>query len=153
MNKISRILAKDILLNSSNNLWNEEETSILKNLLDSIPQAGEMADIIDRSLAMKTLKYNKELSTNASYVAHRMINRVPPAIIGIAEGKPHEKPIPLQPEQVRALNGDPIWIYNATVGTCFWMLAYSDQCANRLGHLDCNTCGKTWIAYGLPRTC
>lgn len=152
MNKISRILAKEILLNPSANLWNEEEASIINNLLDSIPQAGDMEDIIDRSLAEKTIKYNKDLTMNASYVAHRMLNRVPPAIIGIAVGKPHEKPTPLTPEQVRALAGDPVWIYNATAGACFWMLAYSDQCANRLGHLDCNTCGKTWLAYGLPRT-
>lgn len=151
MNKISRILAKKILLDSSNYLWDEEETRILDGILSRIPDAGETADIIDRSLAMQTIKNNEELSTNASYVAHRMMNRIPPAIIGMANGNVHEKPAPLTPDQLRTLDGDPVWIYNATAGTCFWMLAYSDQCANRLGHLDYKTCGQTWAAYGLPR--
>ena len=151
MNKISRILAKKILLDSSNYLWDEEETRILDRILSGVPDAGETSDIIDRSLAMQAIKNNEELSTNASYVAHRMMNRIPPAIIGIANGNAHEKPAPLTPDQLRTLEGDPVWIYNATAGTCFWMLAYSDQCANRLGHLDYKTCGQTWAAYGLPR--
>lgn len=153
MNKISRIVARDIILDESNHLWNEDEARIIRNtIMVDIPRAGNNEDLIDRSLAIKTFKYNHELSDQASYVVCRMLNRIPPAIFGVFNGQPNARPKPLAPEQLRALDGDPVWVYNSAAGACFWMLAYSDSLSNRLGHLDYNTCGKTWQAYGMPRT-
>lgn len=152
MNRISRIVAKQIILDSSNHLWNENEARILQRiLLVDIPRAGDNDDFIDRDQAVKALKYNSELSDNAAYVAQRMVHKIPPAIIGIVNGNPNVKPEPLTIEQLRALAGDPVWIYNSTAGSCFWMLAYSDTCSNRIGHIDYNSYGKTWVAYGFPR--
>jgi hypothetical protein len=111
MNRISRIVAKQIILDSSNHLWNEDEARILQRiLLVDIPRAGDNDDFIDRDQAVKALKYNSELSHNAAYVAQRMIHRIPPAIIGIVNGNPNVKPEPLTVEQLRALAGDPVWI-------------------------------------------
>ena len=56
---------------------------------------------------------------------------------------------PLTLEELRLMNGAPVWVHNLKDGMTFWALAYEDCVWHRWrwGCLKYAECGKTWIAY------
>lgn len=50
-------------------------------------------------------------------------------------------------EELKQMNGTPVFVKNLKSGKTFWMLAYPDQVCNRLGWLDYRTYDEEWIAY------
>ncbi len=65
----------------------------------------------------------------------------------LREKAEREDPKPLTLEELRQMDGEPVWVHNLEVNKSFWMLAYKDVVRNRLGYLDYSGYGKTWIAY------
>lgn len=50
-------------------------------------------------------------------------------------------------DELRQMDGEPVWVQNIKVGKSFWMLAYKDYVCNRLGYLSYSDYGKVWVAY------
>lgn len=61
------------------------------------------------------------------------------------QGKDMKKPLTV--EELRRMNGEPVWIRKTGTRQSFWMLAYKDICSNRLGWLDYRDYGEEWVAY------
>lgn len=54
---------------------------------------------------------------------------------------------PLTLDELRKMQGEPVWVHNLEVGKSFWMLAYEDAVNNRAGYLAYSSYGKRWLAY------
>lgn len=65
----------------------------------------------------------------------------------IREKQEREKPKPLTIEELREMNGEPVFIRKLDGDQSFWMLAYPDVVSNRLGWLDYRNYGSAWVAY------
>ena len=64
-----------------------------------------------------------------------------------ASERQRKDPQPLTIEELRQMDGEPVWVHNLEVGKSFWALAYKDVVSNRLGWLDYSGYGKIWVAY------
>lgn len=65
----------------------------------------------------------------------------------IREKQERENPKPLTIEELREMNGEPVFIRKLDGDQSFWMLAYPDAVSNRLGWLDYRNYGSAWVAY------
>ncbi len=65
----------------------------------------------------------------------------------LQEMEEREKNEPLTLDELKMMDGEPVWVHNLKVNKSFWMLAYKDVVSNRLGYLDYSGYGETWIAY------
>ena len=65
----------------------------------------------------------------------------------IREKQERENPKPLTIEELRKMNGEPVFIRKLDGAQSFWMLAYPDVVSNRLGWLDYRNYGSAWVAY------
>lgn len=69
------------------------------------------------------------------------------AISALREQEEQENQKPLTLEELRQMDGEPVWVHNISADKLFWMLAYKDLASNRLGWLDYSDYGNTWLAY------
>lgn len=146
MNKISLIATKNYLL-SLTWLWTEEEVGIISGVLASLQDDNNLSS---RDKVIDAFQAADSLSERARYLICQYVNKVPPAVIGMSLGNPHSIPEPLSIEKLCKMDGIPVWVHNSIAGKSFWMLAYSNQCSNRLGYLEYRDYQNTWVAYGSP---
>ena len=69
------------------------------------------------------------------------------AILALDSERQRKDPQPITIEELRQMDGEPVWVHNLEVGKSFWALAYKDVVSNRLGWMDYYGYGKIWVAY------